>query len=297
MIKYIDRDSLDDKKYDACIEESHQSLLYAYSWYLDTAVENWGVFILNDYEAVMPVPFRQKYLIKYVYPPLWILQLGIFSRIKKIHEDDFICELKNKFNYVESRMNYGNSVANQPLKYFQKLDLNKNHTSVRELYQKDRRKDLNKAQKNELTAKWTNNEEVLIELFKNNVGKRIPTIKERDYLSLKALIKLSIKKDVGELLNVYDKDQLVASAFFLKHKGEVTILCSSTDFSNRKNGANTFLIDKAIEKYCKEFTTFNFGGSSMSSVAKYFFSFGATQVEYPFLKMNNLPFLLRFLKS
>ena len=89
--------------------------------------------------------------------------------------------------------------------------------------------------------------------------------------------------DYGELCFAYQGEKLVAAAFFLKHQETVTILCSSTDFSNRKNGANTFLIDEAIQRYINKYKTFNFGGSSMQTIAKYFFSFGAQEKTYPML--------------
>jgi hypothetical protein len=156
---------------------------------------------------------------------------------------------------------------------------------------------LRKAAKHNLQAKWSDLPEKLIELFKANVGQRTPEIKESDYQNLEQLLQACIEQGAGEVLSVYQEEQLVASGFFLKHQGTVTILCSSTDFTNRNNGANTFLIDTAIQKYQDSYETFNFGGSSMPSIAKYFFSFGAKNVKYPFLMQKRLPRLLQFLKS
>jgi hypothetical protein len=39
------------------------------------------------------------------------------------------------------------------------------------------------------------------------------------------------------------------------------------------------------------FKIFNFGGSSMQSIAKYFLSFGAETKVYQYLKYHKLPFL------
>ena len=92
-IKYIHREHLDEEKYNQCIDTSIQSKIYAFSWYLDTVCDQWAVLVLNDYEAVMPVPWRKKYGFKYVHQPLWVLQLGIFSRIESINEQEFIKKL------------------------------------------------------------------------------------------------------------------------------------------------------------------------------------------------------------
>lgn len=287
MIRLIHSTSLDVQKYDTCISESQQSLVYAYSWYLDIVCDSWSVLVLDDYMAVMPIPHRKKYFIHYVYPPLWILQLGLFSKDRKIKISEFIVYLNKKFRFIELRLNSENSftekVSNLRVMNFQELPLKKEMAEIRKSYQSDRRKDLKKANRYGLVGTWVDDPRPLIGLFRRNVGQRTPEIQSRDYLNLEQLINSCIEKKKGELLSIYEKDHLVASAFFLKHQKTITILCSSTDFSNRNHGANTFLIDLAIQKFKGEFDVFNFGGSSMESIAKYFFSFGAQQRSYPML--------------
>ncbi len=286
MISWINRQEIDLEKYNACIENSEQSLLYAYSWYLDIVCTDWMVMIYEDYDAVMPIPIRKKYFLKYVYPPFWMLQLGIFNQGQKEVENQFITELLDKFRFVELHLNSRNKMVSSnyiETKYFQELNLSSDHEKILSDYQSDRKKDLRKADKFELKTKWDDSPEVLIQLFKNNVGRRTPEIKDNDYQNLLKLIQTCIEKSSGQILSVYQEEALVASAFFLKHKDTVTILCSSTDFENRNNGANTFLIDQAIQKYSQSFSVFNFGGSSMTSVAQYFKSFGASTVSYPMI--------------
>jgi len=72
MIHYVKREDLEVLKYDACIENALQSRVYAFSWYLDIVADNWDVLVLNNYEAVMPVPWKQKYFIKYVTQPFFL---------------------------------------------------------------------------------------------------------------------------------------------------------------------------------------------------------------------------------
>jgi len=287
MIHYVVREELDEVKYNECIEASIQSRVYAYSWYLDIVVDQWDILVLNDYEAVMPIPLRRKYFIHYVYPPLWILELGVYSKIKNNNEADFLSFLQKKFLFIELRLNSGNKLdtRNSFLKerQFQELDLTQGHDSIRNRYQSDRKKDVKRAEKHQLRIEWGSHSDELIQLFRSNVGTRTPEIKDKDYKNLKTLISTCEEKNVGETCSVYQKNQLLAAAFVLKHQTTVTILCSSTDFSNRKNGANTFLIDQAIQRFSKDYSVFNFGGSSIKSIAKYFVSFGAKQKTYPML--------------
>ena len=301
LIKYIQREHLDEEKYNDCIENSIQSNSYAFSWYLDIVCDNWDVLVLDDYEAVMPIPWRKKYGIKYVYPPLWVLQLGVYSN-EAINENEFLTHLFSTFKFVELRMNTHNNFELYSeflqLKQCQKLVLNTTYSSILSKYRKDRKKDLQKATTADLIEKWNDHPSNLIELFKNNIGKRTPNIKENDYQNLEKLIAICIQKKVGEILAVYDKkNKLVASVFLLKHKNSITKLISSTDLKDRKNGANTFLIDRVIFKYHKDFSVFNFGGSSIKSVASFSKSFGAETEKYHQLKMNKLPKVLQLFKK
>ena len=301
LIKYIQREHLDEEKYNDCVENSLQSNSYAFSWYLDIVCDNWDVLVLDNYEAVMPIPWRKKYGIKYVYPPLWVLQLGIYSN-EAIDENEFLIHLFSKFKFVELRMNTHNNFELYPeflqLKQCQKLVFNTTYSSTLSHYRKDRKKDLQKAAAADLIEKWNDHPSNLIQLFKNNIGKRTPNIKETDYENLEKLIAICIEKKIGEILSVYDKEnKLVASVFLLKHKNSITKLISSTNLKDRKNGANTFLIDRVIFKYHKDFSIFNFGGSSIKSVASFSKSFGAETEKYHQLKMNKLPKVLQLFKK
>ncbi|MDJ0644902.1 MAG: GNAT family N-acetyltransferase [Flavobacteriaceae bacterium] len=299
MISYITRKDLDVNKYDTCIAEAINSKIYGYSWYLDIVTDNWDVLVLDDYKAVMPLPWRKKYFVKYVYPPLWVLELGVFYTSDSSDQNIFLREACKRFKFIELRMNTGNSVndtiAMQP-RQFQYLPLNISYETLKSNYRRDRQKDLKRASDTNLAERWNDNHEHLIRLFKANVGERIPAITEKDYEVLSNLIKTCNDKKLGEVVSIFDNNNLAASAFLLKYRETITILVSSTDFNNRKNGANTFLIDRILFKYIEGYSKFDFGGSSIPTIANYFKSFGASDENYAFMKHNNLPTLLRWLK-
>ena len=60
MIQYLKNNEIDIEKYDNCIKSSLNSRIYAFSWYLNIVADNWDVLVLNDYEAVMPLPFLKR---------------------------------------------------------------------------------------------------------------------------------------------------------------------------------------------------------------------------------------------
>ena len=293
MIHLVKRNQLQVDKYNSCITNSIQSRIFAYSWYLDIVTDNWDVLVLNDYEAVMPLPWRRKHLITYVYPPFWLLELGIFSQGKNIDESNFIKEVFIHFNFVELRLNTQNSLFRNVRysieKEMQLLSLKENYHTIFSNYSRNRKRELKKAEEHGLIEKWNENPEKLITLFEKNVGKRVSNLQKKDYQTLLELMKISIAKEIGEMLTVYDLNQSLAGAIFLlKHKSTVTVLVVSTDFQNRDNGVSTFLNDRAIFKYQKEFSSFHFGGSSMNTIANYYKSFGAKTESYVLLKKRLL---------
>jgi hypothetical protein len=301
MITYIKRKDLDIAKYDACIENSIESRISAFSWYLDRVADNWDVLVLDDYNAVMPVTWRKKAGIKYVYPPLWLLELGVFSLDESQDIQPFLAVLYSKFKFVELRLNTNNQFlkSNSLLpKQFQFLDLKIGYEAILKGYNRNRKRELVKANKHHLIENWTDTPEKLITIFKENIAERVKGISDKDYTNLLNLMHFSIEKGVGELLTIYDENnKLLAAAFFLKHKNKVTQLVCASDVSNRKNGVHTFFNDRAIFKYQSHFDIYNFGGSSMENIANYYLSFGSQTEKYQQIKYNNLPFFIKLLKS
>src|SRR3712207_5060172 len=79
VFRYLQRSDIDTARWDACIANALNGLIYAKSYYLDALATHWHAIVADDYEIVMPLPFRRKYGIRYVYMPAFTQQLGCFS--------------------------------------------------------------------------------------------------------------------------------------------------------------------------------------------------------------------------
>ena len=89
MIRYIRNAYLNRQKFDHCIRMDKLGLVYAFSWYMDEVCHNWDCLVLNDYDAVWPLPYRNKFGLKYFYRPYGVQQLGIFSKVE-LSEDQVL---------------------------------------------------------------------------------------------------------------------------------------------------------------------------------------------------------------
>ncbi len=108
-IWYCRRCDIDTIKWDRCIEKSKNGLIYARSFYLDLMAGKWDALVLNDYEAVMPLPWNRKYSFNYLYQPYFIPSLGIFGlKNQGVTVLDFLMVLSKKFSYWDIKLNESN---------------------------------------------------------------------------------------------------------------------------------------------------------------------------------------------
>ncbi len=97
-IQYLTQQQIDKTKWDHCIADAPNGLIYGYSFYLDHMAKHWDALMLNDYEAVMPLTWNKKYGIHYLYQPFLTAQLGVFGKnITEEQVENFIQAIPSKF--------------------------------------------------------------------------------------------------------------------------------------------------------------------------------------------------------
>ena len=290
MIDYLNRNQLDEIKYNNCIKKACNSRIYAYSWYLDIVSDNWDTLVLNDYEAVMPLPWRSKYFIKYIYPPAWTQQLGVFSN-HEINADlvqQFVNSIPIKFKKITIQFNSENDVSllktNDKVNYI--LPLNSSYEEIYKGFNKNRKRDLQKLKIKNLTIKVISLDS-LIEIATKNYSFLSYTNKE--YLKLKSLANFSLEKDKAMLLGVYNlSEKLIGGALFIKDDGRLTYLFSVMDEEGFKNKVPTYLISSIIEKFSKSNYILDFEGSMDFGISRFFKSFGAKSETYYSLQIYGI---------
>ena len=55
MICYLTHNQIDKQRWDECIAQSPDGLIYCWSWYLDVVHPGWEALVEDDYENVMPL--------------------------------------------------------------------------------------------------------------------------------------------------------------------------------------------------------------------------------------------------
>lgn len=300
-IQHLTRSKINIDKWDTCIEQAPNGLIYAYSFYLDTMAKHWDALVLGDYEAVMPLPWNSKFGIKYIYQPFITAQLGVFgNKITEWMRDDLINAIPTSFRYIDIPLNSDN-ITSSPhgfdmLRSNYTLSLFKPYEFLYSAYNDNTKRNIKKAAQSGCHMQKGFAAEDVIRLAvsqMNEYGKEPKENVER----FRKLYQLLQQKKMAATYGIYSSaSELLASAvFFFSHKRAYYILVGNNP-AGRELGASHALIDAFIKDNAGKDLILDFEGSDIPTLAAFYRGFGAVHEPYPVLKINKLPFFLKWLK-
>lgn len=302
-IKYLKREEIEDKKWNGCVHFALNSLPYGYTWFLDNVAETWDGLVLGDYRAVMPLPIRQKFIWKYIYTPRFAQQLGVFS-LRPISQklfNAFIDQIPEEYKLVDQDVNFMNHNERADFKYFEKMNLelsmNEEYEKLRKNYSTNLKRNIKKAEKHNLHLKNNVKPETVVSFFKEHIGDHLGFMKESDYHTLHRIIYRSQHYGMGSVYGVYStEDQLLACAYFLYGKNRLINLLPASSKEGKATGAMSLLYDCVIRSHANKKLIFDFEGSMIPSIARYYKGFGPQEVKYWQIKRNQLPWYVKWYK-
>lgn len=297
---------IDKKKWDKCVLHAVNSLLYGQSFYLDAMADNWDGIVLNDYEAVMPLTWKQKWSIRYLYQPAFIQQGGIFftKTLSPDQTNAFIDIAFQQFKFAEITLNFANEIKNIPEKtqISQRnnfiLDLNRSYDQLYDNYDPSFTKSLRRIRKFEMNYTETDNYVDIILLYKKLYGDRLPFFTSKNYLSFeKVCKKLSAEKKLIARMAKGKNDQLLAAVILLKDNNRFYNIISCITDEGKRLEANYFLYDRILHEFAGNPCLFDFEGSDVKGIATFYKKFNPENQSYPYIKHNNLPKLVKLFKA
>ena len=300
MIHYLTHNQIDTQRWDECVAQSPDGLVYCWSWYLDVVHPGWEALVENDYEAVFPLTGNKKFGINYLFQPFFTQKFGVLSK-KEVSEEkigQFLNAIPDKFKFAEIRINKSYNADNHRNI---ELSLNQEYSVLSANYHSNTKRDLAKAKKQRLTIVENAEPSAIIELFRNNRGKEIKKWGDKDYNRLLKLVETAKSHDACMVLGAQNPDnQTVAGAFFMMSHNKIVFLFSGSDESNKENHGLTFLLDYVIEKFSGTENILDFEGSDNDGLARFYKGFGGEEKYYQGLRFNRLNkiynFALQFLK-
>lgn len=285
MISYLTHNQIDKQRWDECLAQSPDGLIYAWSWYLDVVHPGWEALVENDYETVMPLTGNRKFGINYLFQPFFTQKFGVFSK-KEVSEDkieEFLEAIPDKFEFAEFRLNGLKGLNHRNIE----LDLSPEYSVLAGNYHSNTKRNLAKAKKEGLTIVEDAQPSVIIELFRKNRGKDIKHWGDTEYERLLNLVETAKSHCKCLVLSAQNADnQIVAGAFFMMSHNKIVFLFSGSDESNKENHGLTFLLDYVIKKYSGTQNILDFEGSDNNGLARFYKGFGGEETTYTGIRFN-----------
>ncbi len=304
MISYLKHGDIDKAKWDNCIANAANSLIYGYSFYLDAIADNWDGIVVNDYEAVMPLVWRKKFFITYLFQPPFTQQLGVFYKLQLTNEQ--YKEIENTlfahYKFAEVFLNYGNNIFFDPQHCTVQtnliLDINKPYEDVYAAYLPGFTKSLRRITKFNLVYKKADDINEAIQLYKKLYGNRVNHLKEKDFAAFENLCVALQQKQLLIIRKVFnEKNELVALALLFNDNNRLYNIISCITDEGKRLEANYFLYDSLIKEYCNKGIILDLEGSEIKGVADFYIKMNPINQPYNFYCFNHLHPLLRLVKK
>ncbi len=290
-LRLLNMSQIDVRKWNHCIINAVNEIVYAYSWYLDVVNYDWEALVYYDYDIVMPLTNSKRYGITCLCQPTFTPYLGIFSG-KEISEELvklFIDNIPAKYRYINVNLNKYNSItALQRVKTEQRftyqLDLVEHYETAVKKYSKPYKVNLYRAFSNNLSVIQNL---VPNELFKlNNIIVKQTHIKYEHLNMLRQLIAASIRYKSSYLYGVYgDSNTIMAAGLFIRSKYTLSLILAVSTEEGKRLNAPLLLIDKVIKDFSGKNITLDFNSND-----SFYEGFGANKFTYNNIKINRLPF-------
>lgn len=294
MIRYLKHKEIDKAAWDRCISASPNGVLPVISWYLDILAEDWDALVLDDYKAVMPLIFRRKYGIFYLYQPPFIQQTGVFGIVSLSAGliNEFVKAIPAKFLLREITFNYLNQLSDAGKHWSRKrnyiLELLPGAECICQTYSENTRRNIAKALKSGLNAEYHFLPEQMVQLFRSGRGQHL-ALPIDFYEKFSRLAYECKHRETGDIvIAVSPENEVLAGVFFTFFRNRITLIMLAAGEEARRHGAMHFLINHLVSRFGGRDVVLDFEGGNDSGMARFYGGFGAKLQNYWFYRKSRL---------
>jgi hypothetical protein len=300
-IQYIKRSGIITAAWNNCIQSAPNSLIYATHEYLDAVCGDWDALVLGNYEAVMPLVWRKKWGVYYLYYPPFCAALGVFGRhLSAAIITAFLSAIPLKFRYWDFPLNNGNLFQLDSFTLLQRtnyiLPLGQDYTAIYRNYRQNLQRNIRRSVQAgfEISRGFPVNEVIsLAKLYTPEV-----MVDHSAYAGFENIYSLLEDRKMAITYGIRNaKGALLASAAFLFDQNRAYYILVGNHPDGKTSGASHAMIDAFIKDHAGQNLTLDFEGSDIRNLAFFYSSFGAIPEYYPVIQLNRLPAPLKWLKK
>jgi hypothetical protein len=300
-VQHLTRSQIDTEAWDNCISKSPNGLIYGRAYFLDALADHWDALVLGDYEVVMPLPWRKKWGIRYVYQVPFLQRLGLYGQqVDAVTKDQFYQKASSIFKFINYKTD---SLANNDVKAFVDctnfiIPLHSPYSLLQGKFSAECKKNIRKSESRGCVITDKSSAKQVINFFKKAYGHFYSYYSEDVYSKLEKLIELGQANNFCQTYAVLDSEQQVVftAALFFDEK-RIYYSVGAPNEKGRQMRAPYFFINEVLKQYAEQNLVFDFEGSDIPTVASFYSKFGPVTEQYFDILINKLPAPLRWIKS
>ena len=302
MIKYLKNSEIDFVKWNRCIDNASNGIIYAYSDHLDAMSKNWDALVMDDYKSIMPLTWKKKYGIYYLRQPFFSASLGIFGN----HLDGdivyaFLEAIPARFQYWDIYLNKGNVFPIKKYSLYLRnnyiLNLLPAYSDISDNFSESHQRNIKTAVRLGFSIQKNIPIQKVVKLAYQQ-SKTFSPLKLKDYAEFTEVFKKYQNKEMACTYGAFSDDGILkASCAFIFSHGRAYYIMVGNNPAGRKMGASHFMIDRFIHEYSGTNLILDFEGSQLPGLARFYRNFGAREEKYPGIKVNRLPAIVKLFKQ
>jgi hypothetical protein len=302
-LHYLKKEEINLEKWDDCINQADNGLIYGCSFYLDAMCRDWDALVLNEYEAVMPLPWQKKFGIYYLYQPFLTAQCGLFgNNLSARLLEHFLQTIPKKFAYWDMPLNYKNVFALNGFSLHQRrnyiLHLNKPYSELYAAYRETTKRNIKKSHNFISSISKELPVEEVIKLNSQQAKEKGQVINDEEYNRFQKLFILLHSQKKAVVYSAISKNaEVLSAAVFFFYQDRAYYILAGNSPESKTTGASHCLIDTFIQDHAGQNMVLDFEGSDIESLAFFYSSFGAVEETYAAIRYNNLPPYVKWLKK
>lgn len=244
--------------------------------YLDALSPRWMALVYGNYEAVFPL-FNRHMLSKTFYQPFFTRAFAIVGS-----EDEHVQE---QMAYMLRKLKAKGSISVEGSAFLESNALCQKLEVGLTNYSNNTKRNIKKA-----LAAGVESADIAINnfltFFKKETENRLKGYKPKHFAMLNRL--LQSEQNNGRLIlrSINKNGEVLAAAAVLQNADKALYLCAAINEEGKKLGASHFLVHTFIENHKTVWNEFDFGGSNVEGVARFYKSFGASDFAYTQLQLG-----------
>lgn len=302
MIIHLRHADIDQSAWDKRLLATPNASWYGLSTTLEAAVPGqWDALLDADTGEQMPLPWRKKYGVKYLFQPFMLQHLGPYSpTLAPDRTERFLQAIPAEFRYADINVlgqdlgGAGHWRTEQRTNHVLRLDAAVD--VLRAGYGTNHRRSLRKAMQAAVSIDRQAKGPLVLQFIERAPQFARWKVDAAGRATMHALVQATEATGMGLGRMAFHQGAPVAAGWFVRGPGSIIFLKGLATEQGRELRAMHLLIDDVVQEFASSGRVLDLAGGNDPQLARFYSGFGADPVLYLRALMNRLPPLIRLMK-